>query len=380
MPDAFTDYKSVTKSYNPTRNVPERVVRPNKTTQLPSKMWRSMAISTDIASSKQRKRKTKSFNPVNVAQPHVEKHLVEVQSSHPTSTVHSITNAVTSEYCDATILGNDDAWERVHEISINYAETRESFDRKTTIVDSYFSAVIAEILENDPYPQTMAECKTCSDWNQWKDAIQSEISLLTKRQVFSQVIPTPPQVFPMGFKWVFIRERNENNEVVRYKARLVAQGFTQRPGIDFNKTYSPVMGRITFQYLISLAVQNHLSMQLMDVATAYLCGSLNSDIYMRVPKGILIPNQNANRNMYCVKLQKSQYGLKQSGRMWYNRLSEYLLQKGYSISDDCSCLFIKKSQMGFCIISVYVDGLNIISSTTNKILMRHANILRRSSS
>jgi len=60
-------------------------------------------------------------------------------------------------------LLNDDASERVHKIPINYAETGESFDRKTTIVDSYFSAMIAEILENDLDPKTMAECKMCSD-------------------------------------------------------------------------------------------------------------------------------------------------------------------------------------------------------------------------
>ena len=150
--------------------------------------------------------------------------------------------------------------------------------------------------------------------------------------------------------------------MVRYNARLVAQGFTQRPGIDYNETYSPVMSGITFRYLISLAVQNHLSMQLMDVVTAYLYGSLDSDIYMKVPDGIQIPNPNANRNMYCVKLQKSLYGLKQSGRMWYNRLSEFLLKKGYTNNDDCPCVFIKKSRTRFCIISVYVDDLNIIGS------------------
>jgi len=110
----------------------------------------------------------------------------------------------------------------------------------------------------------------------------------------------------------------KKNEMVRYKARLVAQGFTQRPVIDFNETYSPVMSGITFRYLIALAVQNHLSMQLMDVVTAYLYGSLDSDIYMKVPDGIPIPNPKASRNTYCVKLNKSLYGLKQSGRMWYN--------------------------------------------------------------
>ena len=105
--------------------------------------------------------------------------------------------------------------------------------------------MIAELLQNDPDPKTMAECKKRLDQNQWKDAIKAEISSLSKRKVFSQAIPTPPRVFPMGFKWVFIRKWNENNEVVRYKARLVAQGFTQRPDIDFNETYSLVMSGIT---------------------------------------------------------------------------------------------------------------------------------------
>ena len=104
------------------------------------------------------------------------------------------------------------------------------------------------------------------------------------------MIPTPHKTFHVGFKWVFVRKKNENKEVVRYKARLVAQGFTQRPGIDFIETYSPVMSGITFRYLISLAVQKRLSMQLMDVVTAYLYGSLDSDIYMKVPNGISIPN------------------------------------------------------------------------------------------
>src|SRR5512141_3202806 len=103
-------------------------------------------------------------------------------------------------------------------------------------------------------------------------------------------MPTPRGIFPVGYKWVFVRKRNENNEVVRYKARLVSPGFTQKPCVDFNETYSPVMSGITFRYLISSAVQNCLFMQLMDVVTAYLYESLDSDIYMKVPDGIDIPN------------------------------------------------------------------------------------------
>jgi hypothetical protein len=119
------------------------------------------------------------------------------------------------------------------------------------------------------------------------------------------------------------------------------------------------MNGITFRYLISMAIQKPLSLQLMDVMIAYLYGSLDSDIYMKVPEGISVSNMNANCNMYCVKLMKSLYGLKQSGRMWYNRLKEFLLNKGYSNNNDCPCVFIQKSSTNFCIISVYVDDLNI---------------------
>jgi hypothetical protein len=188
--------------------------------------------------------------------------------------VHSISDVGTSERPDAIVLGNNEPSRGIQEISINYTDFGESYDRKTTIVDIYFAVAIAEIIQNDPDPKTMAECKKRSHWNKWKEAIQAEITSLTKRKVFSSAIHTPPKIFPVGFKWVFVRKQNENNEVVRYKERLVAQGFTQRPGIDFNETYSPVMSGITFRYLIALEVQNHLSMQLMDVVTAYLYGHL----------------------------------------------------------------------------------------------------------
>jgi hypothetical protein len=370
LPDSFTDYKGVTKSYNPARNAPERVEVPTKITQLPvqRKRGRSTATEHDSASRKQqRKQRKKPSEPVNVNQPSVDNHQmgnehpVEERSPQPSSVVHSMTG--TSENPDSIVLGNLDQSTRVNEISTNYIDSGESYNRKSTIVDIYFSTTVANNLLNDHDPKTMAECEKRSDWPKWKDAIQVELASLNKRKVFSEAIPTPPRVFPVGFKWVFVRKRNENNEVVRYKARLVAQGFTQRPGIDFNETYSPVMSGITFRYLISMAVQNRLSMQLMDVVTAYLYGSLDSDIYMKVPDGVPVPNPNAKRNVYCVKLNKSLYGLKQSGRMWYNRLSEFLLKRGYSNNDDCPCVFIKKSETGFCIISVYVDDLNIIGNT-----------------
>ncbi|GJT52805.1 retrovirus-related pol polyprotein from transposon TNT 1-94 [Tanacetum coccineum] len=166
--------------------------------------------------------------------------------------------------------------------------------------------------------------------------------------------------------WVIMRKRNENDEVIRYKARLVAQGFSQRPRIDYEETYSLIMDAITFRYLISLAVIKNLDMRLMDVVTTYLYGSLDSDIYMKIPEGFKMPEALSTKpkDMYSVKLQRSLYGLKLSGRMWYNRLSDYLISKGYKSNLICPCVFIKKTRSGFVIIVVYVDDLNIIG--TNK--------------
>ncbi|KAL0433727.1 UNVERIFIED_CONTAM: Retrovirus-related Pol polyprotein from transposon TNT 1-94 [Sesamum latifolium] len=105
-------------------------------------------------------------------------------------------------------------------------------------------------------------------------------------------------------------------------------------------------------------------MQLMDVVTAYLYGSLDTDIYMRIPEGLKMPEalKSKTRHMYSIKLKRSLYGLKQSGRMWYNRLSEYLIKKGFCNNQISPCLFIKRTESGFIIIAVYVDDLNIIGS------------------
>ena len=139
-----------------------------------------------------------------------------------------------------------------------------------------------------------------------------------------------------------MRKRNEHSNVVRYKARLVAQGFSQRPGIDYEETYSPVVDATTFRFLISLAIRENLDLRLMDVVTAYLYGPLDNEIYIKVPEGIELKNKSSTREQHCIKLNKSLYGLKQSGRMWYNRLSEYLEREGYKNDSISPCIFIKK--------------------------------------
>ncbi|CAA7020359.1 unnamed protein product [Microthlaspi erraticum] len=137
----------------------------------------------------------------------------------------------------------------------------------------------------------------------------------------------------------FCAKENENGEIVRYKARLVAQGFSQIPWIDYEETYSPVVDATTFRFLITLAIREGLDFRLMDVVTAYLYGPLDNEIYMKVPEGFELPEaeKSNSREDFSIKLKRSLYGLKQSGRMW-------------------------KFGKGFVIIAVYVDDLNIIGT------------------
>ena len=91
-------------------------------------------------------------------------------------------------------------------------------------------------------------------------------------------------------------------------------------------------------------------------------GSLDNDIYMKLLEGYNLPSSASSKGDFSIKLNKSLYGLKQSGRMWYNRLSEYLLKEGYMNDPIYPCIFIRRSKNNFAIIFIYVDDINIIGT------------------
>jgi hypothetical protein len=123
-----------------------------------------------------------------------------------------------------------------NEISINYISTGEILDKNKIVFDNIFSFKVAFDItrsNDDVEPETVKECRRSNDWPMWKEAIQAELNSLAKRETFGHVVQTPKSVSPVGYKWVFVRKRNEKNEIVRYKARLDAQDFLQKLGIDY---------------------------------------------------------------------------------------------------------------------------------------------------
>ena len=141
--------------------------------------------------------------------------------------------------------------------------------------------------------------------------------MLRKYNVFGSLV-TDLTTKPVGHKLIFVKKRNAKGEIIRYKVRLVAQGFTQKPGIDFHFTYSPVMDLGTFRYLLGMVVQYSLDTQLLDVVTAYLYGPLDAQIYIWPPLEFLDhpPPEDTTGTYSGLRLQKALYGLKHVGRMW----------------------------------------------------------------
>lgn len=117
----------------------------------------------------------------------------------------------------------------------------------------------------------------------------------------------------------------------------------------------------TFRFLINLVASGKLDMHLMDLVTAYPYGSFDINIYLKIPEGfkILEALKSKDHNLCSIKLQRSFYGLKKFGCMWYNHLTEYLIKKRIKNDPLCLCIFIRKSEYEFTIIAVYIDDMNI---------------------
>ena len=145
----------------------------------------------------------------------------------------------------------------------------------------------------------------------WKEAADSEYQSLVDNETW-ELVELPIGRKPIGCRWVFKTKIGSDGKVERYKARLVAKGYTQKHGVDYNETFSPVVRYSSIRALLAFAVQNNLMIHQMDVVTAFLNGTLHEEIYMEQPPGYI---NSGEENLVC-KLKRSIYGLKQSSRCW----------------------------------------------------------------
>lgn len=202
-------------------------------------------------------------------------------------------------------------------------------------------------------PNTVAGLKKRDDWERWKQAITEEIESLEKNKTWILTsLPTGRTV--IDSKWVFKIKRNEVGAVDRYKARLVARGFTQRRGFDYEDTYSPVAKLTTLRAVLAVANFGDMHLHQLDVKTAFLNGTLKQDIYMRLP-------DEFGAGDLVAKLQKSLYGLKQASREWNKRFQDFIVNLGFRQSQADSCLYIAWKDGEAVFLIIYVDDIIIAS-------------------
>ena len=237
------------------------------------------------------------------------------------------------------------------------------FDDNTLLTADIINAII----EGDEI-KSLNEAKRSADWLEWEKAMKMELKQLHEMNTW-ELIDKPLDAIPITNKWVFIRKRNKIGEVVKYKARLVARGYSQRPGQDYNETYSPVVRMDTLRAILALVPVKRLKIQQMDIKGAYLNGILKENIYMEQPEGF-----NDGTGKIC-HLIKTLYGLKQSGREWNKALDIKLIEFGFSRLTSDPCVYIKWEGDEISIITVWVDDLLLFSSS-DELMIKTKNYIK----
>ena len=195
----------------------------------------------------------------------------------------------------------------------------------------------------------------------WVEAMQEELLQFKLQEVWT-LVDLPNGKRAIGTKWVFRCKRDERGIVIRNKARLVAQGFTQEEGIDYDEVFAPVARLEAIRLFLAYASYKNFPVYQMDVKSAFLYGKIPEPVYVMQPPGFEDPKYPDR----VYKVKKALYGLHQAPRAWYDTLSQYLLNNGFCRGTIDKTLFIKKDKKDILLVQVYVD--DIIFGSTNKVL------------
>lgn len=194
-------------------------------------------------------------------------------------------------------------------------------------------------------PKSYKEAMSRSDRFEWLAAMNEELKSLRENKVWELV--KRPKANIVTNKWVLKIKRKPDGSIDRYRARLVARGFSQIYGIDYLETYAPVANTTSIRALFANAALKDLQIAQFDVKTAFLYGDLDETVYMEQPEGF----QQGNNLVW--RLKRSLYGLKQSPRQWNQKFSSFLKDMKLQVCEADSCIFYKKNPI--LIIAIYVD-------------------------
>nr|GEU48256.1 hypothetical protein [Tanacetum cinerariifolium] len=176
-----------------------------------------------------------------------------------------------------------------------------------------------------------------------------------------ELVPQPDCVMIMALKWIYKVKLDEYDDVLQNKARLVANGYRQEEGIDFEESFAPVARIEAIRIFIANAASRNMTIYQIDVKTTFLNDELKEEVYVSQPEGFV----DLDHPPYMYRLKKALYGLKQAPRAWYDTLSRFLLDNKFSKGAVDPTLFTHKTGKYILLVQIYVDDI-IFASTDPK--------------
>jgi hypothetical protein len=229
---------------------------------------------------------------------------------------------------------------------------RENIGKRPSRFDDYELNYVAMASEFEP--KTYEEAIECQNSSRWIKAMTEEIAAIEENDTW-ELVDLPRGRKAIGSKWVFKIKTGSATNSNEFKARLVAQGFSQKFGVDYDEVFAPVARSATMRLLLSVAGIRNLVVMQYDIKSAFLNGKLEEEIYIKQPLGF-------EKGTQVYKLKKSLYGLKQAAYVWNQTLHKSLVENGCTQGKVDKCLYVKREGDKECYILIHVDDI-IIAST-----------------
>lgn len=215
------------------------------------------------------------------------------------------------------------------------------------------------LAHEDGEPRSFAEAEGDAAW---RAAMQQEMDAVERNRTW-ELADIPAGHHAITLKWVFKLKKDEAGAVIKHKARLVARGFVQQEGVDFDDAFVPVARMESVRLLLALAAQEGWRVHHMDVKSAFLNGDLKEEVYVHQPPGFVIPGKENK----VLRLRKALYGLRQAPRAWNDKLDSTLKKMGFQQSPHEASVYRRGKGGNALLVGVYIDDLVITGSKEEEV-------------
>jgi hypothetical protein len=206
---------------------------------------------------------------------------------------------------------------------------------------------MSNIIDSEP-----SSFKEAAGQQVWKDAMMEEYQSIMKNDIWDIVL-RPKGKSVVTSKWIYKIKHTADGSIEKYKARFIARGFSQKEGVDYEETFSPVARYTSIRMVISLASVMGWKIHQMDVKTTFLNGVIEEEVYIEKPQGFEVHGKES----HVCRLKKALYGLKQAPRAWYSRIDGYLQSLSFTKSEADPNLYLLQVGKSLLILVLYVDDL-----------------------